>query len=118
MVQSRTVSLAAAYAATGNLKSGHAATMHGILVLPVLAWLAGRTGWPEARRVRVVALGCAGYLLAAGAVVVETALGIDVLVPSAAWVPVALGAAGLLAAGVVTVGSLPWRQSVAAAPGG
>lgn len=68
VVQSRTVSLAAAYTAAGGLKSGHAATMHGILILPALAWLASRTGWSEARRVRVVALGCAGYLLAAGAV--------------------------------------------------
>lgn len=87
VVRSRTVSLAAAYAATGNLTSGHAATMHGMLVLPVLAWLAARTGWSESRRVRVVALGCAGYLVAAGAVVVETAVGVDV-VASPGRVPV------------------------------
>lgn len=117
VVQSRTASLAAAYAATGNLKSGHAATMHGILVLPVLAWLAARTDWPEARRVRLVALGCAGYLVAAGAVVVETAPGVDVAVPSPAWVPVALGAAGLLAAGVMIVGSVQ-RGQKAGAPSG
>lgn len=118
VVQSRTVSQAAAYAATGDLKSGHAATMHGILVLPVLARLAGRTGWSEARRVRVVALGCAGYLLAAGTVVVATVLGVDVVAPSPAWVPVGLGAAGLLAAGGVTLGSVrPWRNASVPAPG-
>lgn len=113
VVQSRTVSLAAAYAATGNLKSGHAATMHGILVLPVLAWLAARTGWSEARRVRLVALGCAAYLLGAGAVVVETALGVDVWSPSPGWVPVAVGAVGLLVAGVMIVGSVRGRQDAA-----
>ncbi len=114
VVASRTVSLDAAYAATGNLKSGHAATMHGILILPVLAWLAARTDWPEARRVRLVALGCAGYLFAAGAVVVETALGVDVVTPSPAWVPVTVGAVGLLAAGVMIVGSVHRRQNAAA----
>jgi hypothetical protein len=109
VVQTRTASLDAAYAATGGLKSGHAATMHGILILPAVAWLASFTGWPEARRVRVVGLACAGYLLAAGAVVVETVLGADPLAPlqaPAASVLVGLGAVGLLAAGILTLTGL------------
>lgn len=116
VVTSRTASLDAAYAATGGLKSGHAATMHGILILPVLAWLASHTGWSEAHRLRVVAIGCAGYLLAAGAVVAETALGADAWQPSqapAASALVVLGTLALAAAGVMIVGSVHRRQDTA-----
>lgn len=36
---------AAAFASSGGVKPGHAATMHGVLVLPALAWLCrARTG--------------------------------------------------------------------------
>ena len=37
----------AAYATGGTLKPIHAVTMHGILVLPMLAWLVSRTEWSE-----------------------------------------------------------------------
>ncbi|HEY0807832.1 MAG TPA: hypothetical protein VGD84_22390, partial [Pseudonocardiaceae bacterium] len=58
--ETRTVSQEAAYSVAAAFKSGHAATMHGILILPALAWLASFADWPEARRVRVVALACLG----------------------------------------------------------
>jgi hypothetical protein len=53
-----------AYQLGGFLKPVHAVSLHGILVLPALAWLLGRTGWDEARRTRVVALAVAGYAVA------------------------------------------------------
>jgi hypothetical protein len=52
-----------AYATGGVLKPSHAVTMHGILVLPVLAWLLSLTDWTEARRVRIVRLASLVYLL-------------------------------------------------------
>ena len=45
----------AAYSSAGWLKPAHAITMHAILLLPGLAWLASHTAWEEARRFRVVA---------------------------------------------------------------
>jgi hypothetical protein len=50
----------AAYATGGALKPTHAAAMHAILVLPLLAWLLSFTDWSERRRVGVVLLGTAG----------------------------------------------------------
>lgn len=105
--EARTVSQAAAYTVAAAFKSGHAATMHGILILPALAWLCSFAGWDEARRVRVVALGCAGYLLAAGIVVVDTFIAVNPLAPWSAPVVNTVLAAGataaLLAAGALTV---------------
>jgi len=56
-----------AYQVGGFLKPVHAVSLHGVLVLPALAWLLGRTGWSEPRRVRVVRLAVAGYALAIAA---------------------------------------------------
>ncbi len=53
-----------AYDVVGFLKPLHGVSLHGVLVLPALAWLLSFTGWGEARRTRVVALGVAGYGLA------------------------------------------------------
>jgi hypothetical protein len=91
----------AAYAQMGGLKPAHAALMHGVTVLPVLAWLAARTRWPEHLRVRVIALAAAGYLTAAGAVVAGTVA--DALTAPAVLVVAALGLVALGAAGAVTV---------------
>lgn len=55
----------AAYDTAGFLKGFHAVTLHGVLVLPALAWLASRTRWPERTRTRVVWLGIAAYVVAA-----------------------------------------------------
>ena len=62
----------AAYATGGSLKPIHAVTMHAILVLPVLAWLLSFTNWTEERRVRVVLLGAAVYVIVTAVVVGNT----------------------------------------------
>ncbi|MFI9010279.1 hypothetical protein ACIGNX_23900 [Actinosynnema sp. NPDC053489] len=53
----------------GSWKLSHGVAMHGVLLLPALAWALGRTGWSERRRVRTVALASTGYcaLIAAAA---------------------------------------------------
>jgi len=60
----------AAYATGGTLKPTHAVTMHAILVLPALAWLLSFAGWSERRRLRVLLLAAAGYVVIVGLVVV------------------------------------------------
>ncbi|WP_306214766.1 hypothetical protein [Actinoplanes sp. RD1] len=55
-----------AYAVIGFLKPLHGVSLHGVLVLPGLAWLLSRTSWPESRRTRVVAAAAAGYAVAIG----------------------------------------------------
>jgi hypothetical protein len=111
--ETRTVSQAAAYTVAAAFKSGHAATMHGILILPALAWLTSFTDWPEARRVRVVALACLGYALAAGVVVVDTFIAVRPLAPLHAPVVNSVlagaGLASLLAAGGLTLAALARR---------
>jgi hypothetical protein len=59
-----------AYAVTGFLREFHGVTLHGVLVLPALAWLLARTSWDESRRVRTVEAGVAAYGLAVAAVLV------------------------------------------------
>jgi hypothetical protein len=53
-----------AYEVVGFLKPVHGVSLHGVLVLPALAWLLARTGWEESRRTRIVAVGVVGYGLA------------------------------------------------------
>jgi hypothetical protein len=61
-----------AYHAVGFLKPVHFVSLHGVLVLPLLAWLVSRLDWPEERRFRVVLLGTAAYGVAiAGALVIS-----------------------------------------------
>jgi hypothetical protein len=50
-----------AYATGGWLKPVHAVLMHGILVLPLLAWLVSTTGWNERTQSRAVWTGIAVY---------------------------------------------------------
>ena len=45
-------------------------TLHGVLVLPALAWLVARTGRNEPQRLRIVAAGVAAYAVAVAAVLV------------------------------------------------
>jgi hypothetical protein len=96
-----------AYLVGGFLKPGHAATMHGILILPALAWLASFTGWTERRRGRIVGLATAGYALFAAAVVAQSLVG----APLVAFGFAGLGAITLLAAGVITLAALTRRGS-------
>jgi hypothetical protein len=51
----------AAYAVGARFKPAHAVPMHGVLALPLLAWLLARTALPERTRTRIVALAVAGY---------------------------------------------------------
>ncbi|MGH3375015.1 MAG: hypothetical protein ACRDP6_09770, partial [Actinoallomurus sp.] len=59
-----------AYSAGGFLKPVHGVTMHGILVLPGLAWLLTFTDTTEPHRTRVIAWTTAAYAAAIVVVVV------------------------------------------------
>jgi hypothetical protein len=89
-----------AYLHGGWLKPAHAVLMHAVTVLPLLAWIASYTGWPEDQRVRAVALGAAGYLVVAAAVTGMTLLGAVSVIGAAL---VLAGGVALAAAGVWTV---------------
>lgn len=102
LVLTRAGDVTAAFAFSGGLKPGHAATMHGILVLPLLARVLDLGGRDERFRTAVVRVACAGYLLFAGVVVLECAAGIDPWAPGAAVVP--LLTTGLAIAGALTLG--------------
>jgi hypothetical protein len=78
--------------------------MHGILVLPLLAWLLSFADWPERRRLGVVLLGAAGYTLMAGVVAVGNVASVSSSnIPLASSAFAGLGAVGLLAAGLLAV---------------
>jgi hypothetical protein len=63
-----------AYQLGGFLKPVHGVSLHGVLVLPALAWLLGRTSWSETRRTQAVALASACYAVAiVGALVASLA---------------------------------------------
>jgi hypothetical protein len=59
------------YAVTGFLKDFHGVTLHGVLVLPGLAWLLGLRAMDEAARVRGVRYGIGLYGATAVAVLVK-----------------------------------------------
>ena len=85
----------AAYATGGTLKPTHAVTMHAILVLPLLAWLLSLTAWNEKRKLSIVLLATAGYVIFAGVVAAANFAGLELSgIPIAAF---AIGMAGLLA---------------------
>jgi hypothetical protein len=63
-----------AYATGGWLKPAHAALMHGILVLPLLAWLISRRDWDERTQARVMTAGVAVYVLVVLATVIVSLL--------------------------------------------
>jgi hypothetical protein len=89
-----------AYLHGGWLKPAHAVLMHAVTVLPLLAWIASYTGWPENQRVRAVTLGAAGYLVVAAAVTGMTLLGAVSVIGVAL---VLAGGVALAAAGLWTV---------------
>jgi hypothetical protein len=64
-----------AYQLGGFLKPVHAVSLHGVLVLPAVAWLLARSSWPEERRVGGVALAAAAYAMAIAAALVLSLLG-------------------------------------------
>lgn len=61
--------LAGAFAFSPHLKTAHTITLAGIVVLPVLAWLAGASRTGDAARLRLVRLGALGYSLLSAALV-------------------------------------------------
>jgi hypothetical protein len=102
----------AAYSSAGWLKPAHAITMHAILLLPGLAWLASHTTWDEARRLRVMVLATGSYWLLAVVVVGETLAGAGLLrAPMWADALVAAGLLGFAAAGVLVLTALPRAPS-------
>lgn len=63
-----------AYTTAGFLKPLHAVSLHGVLVLPALAWLLSRLALGEQRRTRIVGYGVAAYAVAiVGALVLSLA---------------------------------------------
>ena len=64
-----------AYATGGWLKPVHAALMHGILVLPLLAWLIARTDWDGRSQARALWIGVALYATAVAGAAVASVLG-------------------------------------------
>lgn len=89
---------AQAFAFSAALKPGHAATMHGVLVLPALAWLLRYAERPERFRTNVVRLAVAGYGVFATTIVLEPLLGNSAL----AYAPAAAGTLVLTAAATRT----------------
>jgi hypothetical protein len=64
-----------AYHDVGFLKPVHGVSLHGVLVLPALAWFLGRLDLDEAARLRVVTLATWGYAAAIGAALALSLLG-------------------------------------------
>ncbi len=98
----RSGSLTDAYSAARALKPAHGALMHGMLVLPALAWMTARTDVPEPQRVRSVATATAGYLLTAVAWPVAAA---------ATAGPVRAGCLGLAGLGGLVLGATGARAA-------
>ncbi|MFI0452965.1 hypothetical protein [Actinomadura sp. 6N118] len=61
VIEANTGSQETAYAVTGFLKLAHGVSLHGVLVLPALAWLLAFIGWNEMRRLRAVRLATIAY---------------------------------------------------------
>jgi hypothetical protein len=62
----------AVFGSAGAMKVPHAAALHAVQVLPVLAWLLARTQPSERRRTQVVAIGALGYGALVAASTVQT----------------------------------------------
>src|SRR5262245_60670001 len=60
-----------AYAMGGWLKGVHGVLMHGILVLPLLAWLMARGNWDERRQLRGMYTAIALYALIVGVTLIS-----------------------------------------------
>ncbi|MFC4122360.1 hypothetical protein [Nonomuraea zeae] len=84
-----------AYTVAVTLKPAHAVFMHGILLLPALAWLLSRTPHPEHVRLRLVRLATWTYLALATAVSALALAGITLVTPSTASILCAGAISGL-----------------------
>jgi hypothetical protein len=63
------------FGAAGVMKVPHAVAIHGIQVLPALAWLLSFATLPERRRVRLVATATLGYVALVAVSLLQTATG-------------------------------------------
>lgn len=81
-ILANTVSLTAAFNEAGSLKAAHAAPMHGVLILPALAWLLAFADVTERFRQRIVELAIVGYALLIVVVVIEVGTNIDPFHPT------------------------------------
>ena len=111
----------AAYQVGAQWKPAHFVPMHGVLALPLLAWLLSRTGLAERARVRIVALAAAGYGVLCVLAIGESIAAVDPLHAPLAANAVALAAAlAILAAAAQTLAALRHtpRVSVAVVGGG
>jgi hypothetical protein len=101
------------FGAAGALKVPHFLTLHALQVLPALALLllAGRS--TEMRRVRVVELGAAGYVVMIGSTMVQTYAGrapLDLDVASAVFALLGLGL--LATSAVIALRGLGMQETV------
>ena len=97
----------AAYAVGAHWKPAHFVPMHGVLALPLLAWLLARTPLPERSRLHTVALAVAGYATLCLLSVIESAAGISPLDgPLLADTATAVAIAAIVAAGARTLALL------------
>jgi hypothetical protein len=95
---------ARAYATGGALKPTHAVTMHAILVLPALAWLLSFADWSERRRLRLMLIASAGYVVLAGVVAAANIASVEPgQMPIVADVLLGLGALAVLSAGALAL---------------
>ncbi|WP_173526419.1 hypothetical protein [Nonomuraea antri] len=84
-----------AYTIGTSMKPAHAVLMHGVLLLPALAWLLSHTRRAERDRVRLVRLATWTYVAVAGAVSVLALAGYAPISPSTASVLCAGAVSGL-----------------------
>lgn len=113
------------FGTAGALKVPHAFTLHAVQVLPALALLLLLSESAERRRVRVLALGAAGYAVLIASTMVQTYagrgpldLGLVSTTLAAAGLAMLLGSAGLALHGVSARLRPPSGQSMVGGPTG
>lgn len=97
VVEARTGVPELAYTTAGALKPAHAVAMHGILVLPGIAWLLELVDWSPRVRLRLVGVACAGYVLLTAVVLVESIAGVTPFAASPLETVASVGALALIA---------------------
>ena len=81
--------------------------MHAILVLPSIAWLVSFANWSEQRRLRMVKLASAGYVVLAGAVAAANVTNLELRrMPFGTEAALALGALLILITTAMAVGAV------------
>jgi hypothetical protein len=89
------------FGAAGVMKVPHAVAIHGIQVLPALAWLLSFTTLPERRRLALVRVATLGYVALVAVTLLQTAAGRAPFEVGAAAGLLYLLGVGLLAAAFV-----------------